>query len=93
MGAGGHSVIISSDIQDFLHVHPTDEVEPNWKGGPHIYFRTSFPKPGLYKAWGQFQHKDKIIMADFVLEVFILYFGKLSTIILTLGFLCFIQCL
>jgi hypothetical protein len=69
MGAGGHSIIISSDIQEFLHVHPTDEVEPNWKGGPHISFRTSFPKPGLYKAWGQFQHKDKIIMADFVLEV------------------------
>lgn len=69
MGAGGHSVIISTDIQEFLHVHPTEEVEPNWKGGPHISFRTSFPKPGLYKAWGQFQHKGKIIMADFVLEV------------------------
>jgi hypothetical protein len=69
MGAGGHSVIISSNIQEFLHVHPTEEVEPNWKGGPHISFRTSFPKPGLYKAWGQFQHKGKIIMADFVLEV------------------------
>lgn len=26
MGAGGHSVIISSNIQDFLHVHPTEEV-------------------------------------------------------------------
>jgi hypothetical protein len=69
MGAGGHSVIISSDIQEFLHVHPTDEVEPNWKGGPNISFRTSFPKPGLYKTWGQFQHKGKIIMADFVLKV------------------------
>ena len=69
MGAGGHSVIISSDIQEFLHVHPTDEVEQNWKGGPHISFRTSFPQLGLYKAWGQFQHKGKIIMADFVLEV------------------------
>jgi hypothetical protein len=69
MGAGGHSVIISSDLQEFLHVHPTDEVDPNWKGGPHISFITSFPKPGLYKAWGQFQHKDKIIMADFILEV------------------------
>ena len=69
MGAGGHSVIISSDIQEFLHVHPTDEVEQNWKGGPHISFRTSFPQPGLYKAWGQFQHNGKIIMADFVLEV------------------------
>jgi hypothetical protein len=69
MGAGGHSVIISTDIQEFLHVHPTEEVEPNWKGGPHISFRTSFPKPGLYKAWGQFQHKGKIIMADFLLKV------------------------
>jgi hypothetical protein len=69
MGAGGHSVIISSDVQEFLHVHPTEEVEPNWKGGPNISFRTSFPKPGLYKAWGQFQHKGKIITADFVLKV------------------------
>jgi hypothetical protein len=69
MGAGGHSVIISSDIQEFLHVHPATEVEPDWKGGPHISFRTSFPKPGLYKTWGQFQHKGKIITADFVLKV------------------------
>jgi hypothetical protein len=69
MGAGGHSVIISSDLQEFLHVHPIEEVEPNWKGGPHVSFRTSFPKSGLYKAWGQFQHKGKIIMADFILRV------------------------
>lgn len=69
MGAGGHSVIISSDIQEFLHVHPTEEVESNWKGGPNISFRTSFPKPGLYKAWGQFQHKGKIIVADFILKI------------------------
>jgi hypothetical protein len=69
MGAGGHSVIISSNLQEFLHVHPIEEVEPNLKGGPHVSFRTSFPKSGLYKAWGQFQHKGKIIMADFILEV------------------------
>jgi hypothetical protein len=25
MVAGGHSVIISSDIEEFLHVHPTEE--------------------------------------------------------------------
>lgn len=69
MGAGGHSVIISSDIVEFLHVHPTEEVEPNWKGGPHVSFRTIFPKPGLYKVWGQFQHRGKIIIADFILKV------------------------
>jgi hypothetical protein len=68
-GAGGHSVIISSDISEYLHVHPTKEVDLDWHGGPDISFRTSFTKPGLYKAWGQFQHQDKIIIADFVLKV------------------------
>ena len=69
MGAGGHSVIISSDIKEFLHVHPTEEVEPSWKGGHAISFKTNFPKPGLYKVWGQFQHEGRIIIADFSLEV------------------------
>ena len=69
MGAGGHSVIISSNLQEFLHVHPSEEVSSNWKGGPEISFNTVFPHPGLYKAWGQFQHQNTIITADFVLEV------------------------
>lgn len=69
MGAGGHSVIISSNLQEFLHVHPTKEVSSDWKGGPEISFNTVFPYPGLYKAWGQFQHQNVIITAHFVLEV------------------------
>ncbi len=69
MGAGGHSVIISTNLEEFLHVHPSDEVSSNWNGGPEISFSTVFPHPGLYKAWGQFQHQNAIITADFVLEV------------------------
>ena len=69
MGAGGHSVIISSDIREFLHVHPTEEVDRSWKGGPEISFRTNFPKSGLYKAWGQFQHQGRLVVADFNLKV------------------------
>ena len=70
MAAGGHSVIISSDLKEFLHVHPTKEVDPNWRGGPDISFKTSFPKPGLYKAWGQFQHQGMVITSTgFVLKV------------------------
>ena len=61
MAAGGHSVIISSDLTEFLHVHPTEEVGSNWRGGPAISFKTSFPTPGLYKAWGQFQHQGRVI--------------------------------
>jgi hypothetical protein len=69
MGAGGHSVIISQDVYQFLHVHPSEEVQSNWRGGPDVSFKTNFSYPGLYKAWGQFQHQGKVITADFVLEV------------------------
>jgi hypothetical protein len=70
MAAGGHSVIISSDLNEFLHVHPTEEVDTDWHRGPEIFFKTNFPKPGLYKAWGQFQHQGKVITASgFILKV------------------------
>jgi len=70
MAAGGHTVIISSDLREFLHVHPTEDVDGNWRGGPDISFKTSFPKPGLYKAWGQFQHRGRVITAvGYVLRV------------------------
>ncbi len=69
MGAGGHSVIISQDVYQFLHVHPSEEVQSNWRGGPTVSFKTNFANPGLYKVWGQFQHQGKVITADFVLEV------------------------
>ena len=69
MGAGGHSVIISSNIQDFLHVHPAEEVQSDWQGGPEVSFKTRFSNLGLYKVWGQFQHKGRVITVDFIIEV------------------------
>lgn len=65
----GHSVIISSNIQDFLHVHPVEEVQSDWQGGPEVSFKTKFTNGGLYKIWGQFQHKGRVITVDFILEV------------------------
>jgi len=38
-------------------------------GGPNVMFHTNFPKAGLYKVWGQFQHQDRIITASFVVDV------------------------
>ncbi len=52
MGAGGHSVIISSNAQEFLHVHPAEEVAANWKGGLDTQFKANFPLPDLYKVLG-----------------------------------------
>lgn len=39
------------------------------KSGSDVIFHTNFPKAGIYKAWGQFRHRDKIITAPFVLNV------------------------
>jgi hypothetical protein len=41
----------------------------SWRGGPSVSFMANFPKPGLYRAWGQFQHEGRLITADFTLEV------------------------
>lgn len=42
---------------------------PPKSGGPDVMFHTNFPTAGLYKAWGQFMHKGKIITAAFVVNV------------------------
>jgi hypothetical protein len=71
MAAGGHCVIIGADAREFLHVHPAEEIEniSSWQGGPSVSFLAHFPKPGLYRAWGQFQHEGRLITADFTFEV------------------------
>jgi hypothetical protein len=77
MAAGGHCVIIDADSHEFLHVHPAEEEEEDddgdvvsWRGvGPSVSFLANFPKPGLYRAWGQFQHEGRLLTADFTFEV------------------------
>jgi hypothetical protein len=72
MAAGGHCVIIGAGGHEFLHVHPAEEVTDNvasWRGGPSVSFLANFPKPGLYRAWGQFQHEGRLLTADFTFEV------------------------
>jgi len=55
-----------------LHVHPAEEITDDivsWRGGPSVSFLANFPKPGLYRAWGQFKHEGKLLTADFTFEV------------------------
>ncbi|MDM9384577.1 hypothetical protein QUB80_28315 [Chlorogloeopsis sp. ULAP01] len=68
LGERGHLVILkqSSPLTqaDYIHAHamkntPTGEV----------HFITSFPKPGKYKMWGQFNRNGKIVTADFWVDV------------------------
>ncbi|HZB79983.1 MAG TPA: hypothetical protein VE264_01770 [Nitrososphaera sp.] len=71
MAAGGHCVIIDADSREFLHVHPIEEIDDavSWRGGPSVSFLANFPKPGLYRVWGQFQHEGKLLTVYFTFEV------------------------
>lgn len=68
LGAMGHLVIISQDLKEFVHSHPLEE-GPSASKGPNVVFHAHFPAAGLYKGWGQFQHKGKIITVPFTFEV------------------------
>ncbi|MFD2613410.1 hypothetical protein [Paenibacillus gansuensis] len=65
LGAVGHVVILSQDTEQYLHVHPADENTT----GPEAKFATTFPKSGIYKIWGQFQHNGKVYIVPFVVDV------------------------
>ncbi|MCH4904958.1 hypothetical protein GSN00_11360 [Cylindrospermopsis raciborskii CHAB3438] len=68
LGERGHLVIIkqSSNLTgaDYIHAHAMKNT-PDHK----VYFITSFPKPGKYKMWGQFNRGGKIVTADFWVNV------------------------
>lgn len=68
LGAMGHLVIISQDGKQFVHSHPLEE-GPSAGKGPNVIFHAHFPTAGLYKGWGQFQHKGKIVTVPFTFEV------------------------
>ncbi|NEU61645.1 hypothetical protein G3352_12215 [Paenibacillus sp. ALJ109b] len=65
LGAVGHVVILSDDAEQYLHVHPVDEKAT----GPKAEFMTSFPKSGIYKIWGQFQHQGQVFTVPFVVDI------------------------
>ncbi|MBF0573293.1 MAG: hypothetical protein HQK69_05985 [Desulfamplus sp.] len=68
LGEKGHLVIIKKSpvftSKSYIHAHAM-------KGGEDskIEFMTSFPEPGLYKMWCQFDNKGKIMVADFWITV------------------------
>jgi hypothetical protein len=66
LGAMGHLVIISADGADYVHAHPLSESRSAPEGV--VEFAAHFPKPGLYKAWGQFQRHDTVFTVPFVLQ-------------------------
>lgn len=72
LGEKAHFVIISQDLQEFVHAHPMsgghDHDDKN-EIAPTVMAHVSFPKAGLYKIFAQFQRNNKIITVPFVVEV------------------------
>ncbi|MGB4849766.1 MAG: hypothetical protein WBP41_17705 [Saprospiraceae bacterium] len=62
LGGKGHMVIINIHDKAFLQVHPTVE-------NGNLVFHTMFARPGLYRAWLQFQTENIVRTADFVIQV------------------------
>jgi hypothetical protein len=64
MGAMGHLVIISADGKQYVHAHAAEENAADGR----VEFEAHFAKPGIYKAWGQFQRGGKVQIVPFVIN-------------------------
>lgn len=65
LGAIGHVVIVSEDLDHYLHVHPANELG----SGPEAKFITNFPTEGVYRIWGQFQREGESFIVPFTVNV------------------------
>ncbi len=61
LGALGHVVIIDESMEQFIHVHPTNDVNPT--------FNAHFTEAGLYKLWAEFKLDGKVYDFPFVIEI------------------------
>jgi hypothetical protein len=68
LGAMAHLMLIHQDAVTFVHSHPDDTDPSNGHNGS-LTFLARFPKPGVYRAWLQFQRAGKVHTAAFTWEV------------------------
>ena len=63
LGAFGHMLVMSEDMRDAVHSHPSpgpDSDVTRGHGGPRVTFEGYMPRPGVYRAWTQFLRNDKL---------------------------------
>ena len=54
----------SEDLIDLIHTHPFIA-----DGGPNMQFNLTFPRPGTYRVWVQFQRKGVVNTVRFDIPV------------------------
>lgn len=65
LGAMGHLVVIGAETGEYVHAHAETQSAPDGR----VEFAAHFARPGIYKAWGQFQRKGNVFTIPAVLEV------------------------
>ena len=63
LGAFGHTLLMSEDMRDAVHSHPSpgpDSDVTRGHGGPRVTFEGYLPRPGVYRAWTQFLRNDTL---------------------------------
>jgi hypothetical protein len=66
LGAVGHLLIVSSDLQYAAHSHPVALMSTAL--GPQIVFQVLFPRAGDYKIWVQCQRGGRVLTAAFAVK-------------------------
>ena len=64
LGAWAHALVVSDDLIDMEHTHPTYA-----SGGPDVQFDYYFPRAATYRMWIQFQRAGKINTVAFTIPV------------------------
>ncbi len=64
LGAWAHMLIMSDDLIDTIHDHPSIAT-----GGPEMQFDIFFPRARTYRVWVQFQRLGKINTVAFTIPV------------------------
>jgi hypothetical protein len=72
LGAFGHTLIMSEDLRDAVHSHPSpgpdSDVSRDY-GGPRVTFEGYLPRPGVYRAWTQFLRNDRLATFTYTFRV------------------------
>jgi hypothetical protein len=74
LGMPGHLIARSADGMILGHIHAAEQLPPvemldSVRYGPDIRFVYTFPRPGRYQLWGQFQRNGEIITVPVTVEV------------------------
>jgi hypothetical protein len=72
LGAFGHTLIVSEDLLDSVHSHPSEGPETALSrgfGGPRVSFEGYLPRPGRYRSWTQFLRNGRLTTVSFTFDV------------------------